>query len=87
MRIPEAEKPFVIYDRLWHNFCTLPGGADGQTPLPLEWRTRFGAEAWLSQCRMAWLTGKAPEPEGAGATIYAEQVREGWGTKTVRRWI
>jgi hypothetical protein len=78
-------KPFVIFDRLLLGYCTLVSD-DGSTLLPLEWGSRAGAECWLFQCRIAWLAGQAPEPQGAGATIIEEVQQEGARQRTVRRW-
>lgn len=35
-------------------FCTLPDDNDPSTLLPLEWKSRAAAEAWLNQCYRIW---------------------------------
>jgi hypothetical protein len=52
-------KPFVIYDNELDGYCTLPSG---RNLLPLEWRSRAAAEAWLTQCKVAWVAGIVPAP-------------------------
>jgi len=53
---------WVILDRIMYGYCTLPDG-EGNL-LPLEWKHREGAEAWLYRCRVAWGRGAVPAPEG-----------------------
>ncbi|MEV3852728.1 hypothetical protein AB0J38_00120 [Streptomyces sp. NPDC050095] len=50
---------YVIYDKELDGYCTL---AQGDDRLPLEWKSVAGAEAWLFQCRIAWLTKTVPAP-------------------------
>lgn len=75
---------YGVYDGYLADFCTL--WEDDGTPLPLEWRTRESAQTWLGECRMAWLYGRAPEPEGAGAVRVTRMVRDGWGAVPEERW-
>lgn len=54
---------YVILDRDLDGYCTLPDDGDPSTLLPLEWRSRPAAEAWLHQCFRAWQAGVVPAPE------------------------
>jgi hypothetical protein len=58
-----------IWDRWLHGWCTLPiGWPDRIESLePLVWDSYERAHHWIQSCRMAWLFGKAPMPDGAGA--------------------
>jgi hypothetical protein len=56
------QRMWGILDRYLYGYCTLPDG-EGNF-LPLEWKMREGAEAWLYKCRVAWGTGFVPAPEG-----------------------
>lgn len=55
---------WVILDRAMDGYCTLPDTGDPTTLLPLEWRSREAAEAWLHQCYRLWQTGTVPAPPG-----------------------
>lgn len=57
---------WVILDRKLWGFCTLPDDTSEKCPnlLPLEWKHREGADAWLERCYRAWQTGQVPAPEG-----------------------
>lgn len=76
-------KPFVIYDRVLRGYCTL---SDGSNLLPLEWRSYEGAQAWLFQCRTAWLAGIVPTPKGAGAMVRTVYRREGGVIVSEEAW-
>lgn len=45
---------WVILDLEMWGYCTLPDDDDPSSLLPLEWRSRAGAEAWLRQCYRTW---------------------------------
>ncbi|MCY0937782.1 hypothetical protein [Streptomyces sp. H34-S4] len=57
---------WVIYDSYMDGYCTLPDDVDAEYPnlLPLEWRTRAAAEAWLRRCYAKWGTGLVTPPWG-----------------------
>jgi hypothetical protein len=57
---------YVILDKDLFGYCTLPDDSDPDCPslLPLEWKHRGGAQAWLNQCYRMWAAGKASAPEG-----------------------
>lgn len=63
---PERNGRWVILDRHMWGYCSLPAAqpGDGRTPdlLPLEWRSREAAEAWLNRCYLAWQRGVVPAP-------------------------
>lgn len=50
------QRAWVILDRELGGFCALPDDPTAERPnlLPLEWRSRHGADAWLHRCYMAW---------------------------------
>jgi len=56
------QRSWVILDRELGGYCALPDDADPSSLLPLEWRSRHGAEAWLHRCYMAWERGGVPAP-------------------------
>ncbi|MGK4909975.1 hypothetical protein [Streptomyces albus] len=60
---PDRQR-WVILDRAMDGYCTLPDAHDPTTLLPLEWRTRQAAEAWLQRCYRAWQHGTVPAPAG-----------------------
>lgn len=51
---------WAILDREWYAYCTLPDGFGNL--LPLEWKLKPAAEAWLQQCYQAWSNGLVPAP-------------------------
>jgi hypothetical protein len=57
-------RSWAILDRTLFGYCTLPDDGDPASLLPLEWKNRAAAEAWLNRCRMAWQAGTVPAPEG-----------------------
>jgi hypothetical protein len=48
------QRSWVILDREWWGYCTLPDKEDPSSLLPLEWSAREGAEAWLKRCYQQW---------------------------------
>lgn len=57
-----TEPTYVIYDNELDGYCTLR--TEGDNLLPLEWRSREGAEAWLWKCRALWAARTVPAPRG-----------------------
>lgn len=53
-----------ILDRYMWDFCALPDDPKDPHPnmLPLEWRSRHSAEAWLQRCYKMWGAGLVPAP-------------------------
>ena len=67
-KAPTGRKRWVITDAaLGGAYCTLPDDPTADRPnlLPLEWRTRQGALAFLQQARRVWASGAVQAPEGA----------------------
>lgn len=54
---------YVILDLEHWAYCALPDDGDPSTLLPLEWKHRAAAEAWLNQCYRAWDRGTVPAPK------------------------
>lgn len=52
---------YVIYDKTLQANCALPYGS---TLIPLEWRNKTNAEAWLQRCYKVW-----DQWEEAGADV------------------
>lgn len=48
------DRAWVIVDLYWSGWCTLPDPGDPTTLMPLEWRSKAAAEAWLHRCYKAW---------------------------------
>lgn len=57
---------YVILDRELWGYCTLSDNSHPTGPnlLPLEWRSRGAAEAWLHMCYRLWGNGEVLAPEG-----------------------
>lgn len=49
-----------ILDRELYGYCTLMD--EYKNLLPLEWKLRAGAEAWLNMCYRAWQAEVVPPP-------------------------
>lgn len=62
---------WVILDRFLYGYCALPDGKGNL--LPLEWKIRAAADAWLYKCRLVWGSGRAPAPEGWSGQAEAAQ--------------
>ncbi|MFD4337201.1 hypothetical protein ACFWPP_08355 [Streptomyces anulatus] len=56
---------YVILDKELFGYCSLPDDPNTEHPnlLPLEWKTRGGATAWLNQCYRMWESGKVEAPD------------------------
>lgn len=82
-------REWAILDWDMNALCTLPGENNGE-PLPLRWRTKAAAAAWLQTCYLTWHLwersggGKPPEewrprrmpsPYGNGLPFPAEDAR------------
>lgn len=50
-----------IWDRSLSAWCSLN---DGGVFVPLEWKTKEEAQAWLYLCRVKWRNGQVDSPEG-----------------------
>ncbi|QDH92147.1 hypothetical protein PP629_gp42 [Streptomyces phage Dubu] len=73
-QLPDQSR-WVILDRDWWAYCALPDNPSNPRPnlLPLEWRSRAGAEAWLQKCFQVWNgQEKRGEPTPAGWHPYAD---------------
>jgi hypothetical protein len=57
---------WVILDQEMWAYCMLPDGEGGL--IPLEWKIRPAAEAWLQRCYKLWSTGAVPAPKGWGGS-------------------
>ncbi|OKJ78315.1 hypothetical protein AMK30_04770 [Streptomyces sp. CB02460] len=62
--LPGERSTYVILDQVVGGFCTLPDDPTAPHPslLPLEWRSRHSAEAWLRSCYTRWGLGMVPPP-------------------------
>ncbi|MEV4928059.1 hypothetical protein [Streptomyces roseoverticillatus] len=50
---PDGVRWVILDTALW-GYCAMPDGTDGANLLPLEWKTRPAAEAWLNLCYRLW---------------------------------
>lgn len=48
------QRSWVILDREWYDFCTLPNPEQPDKPIVLEWALKEGAEHWLKKCYGIW---------------------------------
>lgn len=52
--LPGPQDKYVILDTQIFGYCTLPDTYDPSTLLPLEWKSRASANAWLQRCYRVW---------------------------------
>jgi hypothetical protein len=59
------QSAWAILDRELWGYCALPDDTDPRHPnlLPLQWKGRPAAEAWLRTCYHAWENNLVPTPQ------------------------
>ena len=62
----QGRSRYVIFDRDLFGYCTLPDDTNAECPnlLPLDWKSRAAAQAWLGRCYLMWEAGSVPAPRG-----------------------